>query len=176
MVRLIILSIMLQTALCAYTYNELVLKAQSAIFPKIILLSQNLEEMLVDGEIVYTILYTSDDRESALDLKSSLDDLYDGHINNHKFKVKTLDYDKLSTDINTTAVYALNSEDGITTLLDILKDRDILTFAYDLVNLKRGLLFSLVLEKSTVIYLHRDVLQSSGFKFPDSLYRIVQFY
>jgi len=43
------------TSLSGYSYNEVLIKAQSKIFPKILLLDKKLKDKLIDGKIVYTI-------------------------------------------------------------------------------------------------------------------------
>jgi hypothetical protein len=62
--------------------------------------------------------------------------------------------------MDATVIYALNSDKYIKQVAKIAKQKGIITFAYDINNLKNGLLFSLVLEKSTILYLNKENLNT----------------
>lgn len=158
-----------------YTYDNLLLKAQASIFPKIIMLDKKLESKLVDGKIIYTIVYEKDDYETALEVEKFIDEKYNGHFNDYLYKINLVEFSNLSKETKTSAIYSLNSEKQIKKVAEVAQQKGVVTFSYDIDNLKNGLLFSLVLEKSTVLYCNKNNLHSQDISFVDSLYRIVKF-
>jgi len=158
-----------------YTYDNLLLKAQASIFPKIIMLDKKLESKLVDGKIIYTIVYEKDDYETALEIEKFIDEKYNGHINDYLYKINLVEFSHLTKETQTSAIYSLNSEKQIKKVAEVARQKGVVTFSYDIDNLKNGLLFSLVLEKSTVLYCNKNNLHSQDISFVDSLYRIVKF-
>ena len=57
MKKIILLFFILITWVQAYNYDEVLLKTQASIFPKIMLLNKKVEDKLVDVKIIYTIVY-----------------------------------------------------------------------------------------------------------------------
>ena len=57
MKKVLLLLVIVQSMLFGYNYDDLLIRAQTALFPKILLLDKNLEKKLVDGKIVYLVAY-----------------------------------------------------------------------------------------------------------------------
>ena len=172
---ILLISFLLSTTLFGYNYNELLIKAQSSIFPKLLLLDKKIDQKLVDGEICYTIACETNDYHIAQALKAQMEDKYRRRLGEYPFKVEVILFSELTRDKPMTAIYALNSEEGIAKVSAIGKDLGILTFAYDMANLKDGILLSLMVEKSTILYLNKRTLPEYKVDFVDSLYQIVRF-
>ncbi|MDK9694448.1 MAG: hypothetical protein OEL19_09440 [Sulfurimonas sp.] len=175
MKKILLLLFMFINLAYGYTYDNLLLKAQASIFPKIIMLDKKLESKLVDGKIIYTIVYEKDDYETALEVEKFIDEKYNGHLNDYLYKINLVEFSNLSKETKTSAIYSLNSEKQIKKVAEVAQQKGVVTFSYDIDNLKNGLLFSLVLEKSTVLYCNKNNLHSQDISFVDSLYRIVKF-
>lgn len=175
MVRFSILLFLLVGTLFGYSYNELLIKAQNAIFPKILLLDKNLDQKLVDGEISYTIVCETSDYHTALALKEQMDKRYRQRLGGYPFKVRVVRFEEFTAQNRTTALYVLNSENDIDNVTRLARESGIITFAYDMAKLKEGVLLSLVVEKSTIIYLNKNSLPDYNIDFVDSLYQIVKF-
>ncbi len=158
-----------------YTYNKLLLKAQASIFPKIIMLDKKLDSKLVEGKIIYTIVYEKNDYETALEIEKFIDEKYNGRFNDYAYKINLVEFADLSQETQASAIYSLNSENYIKKVAEIAEQKGVVTFSYDIDNLKNGLLFSLMLEKSTVLYFNKKNLHPYNINFVDSLYQIVKF-
>lgn len=158
-----------------YTYNKLLLKAQASIFPKIIMLDKKVDKKLVNGEIVYVIVYEKDDYYTALEIGEFIESNFKDGMNRYSYKIDLVEYSEFSDETQATAVYALNSDKHIHKVMRSAIRKGIISFAYDINYLKQGILFSLMLEKSTVIYLNKEVLDTKRIDFVDSLYQIVNF-
>lgn len=158
-----------------YTYNKLLLKAQASIFPKIIMLDKQLENKLVDGKIVYTIVYEKEDYHTALEIGEFIEANNRKDKSKYSCKVDLVEFSNFSDETQATAVYVLNSEENIEKVAQGAIKQGIISFTYSINNLKQGILFSLMLEKSTVLYLNKENLNTKKIDFVDSLYQIVNF-
>ncbi len=175
MKKIIFLYLTLVNLAYAYNYNDVLLKAQASIFPKIILLDKKLSDKLLDGKIVYTIVYAENDYQTALEIGNFINTIYNGHFNDYEYKVNLVEFSHLSKETQASAIYVLKSNTDIEKVAKIARDKGIVSFSYDLDNLKQGLLFSLLLEKSTVFYLNKKNLDTQKIDFVDSLLQMVKF-
>jgi len=158
-----------------YSYNEILLKAQASIFPKIMLLDKKIEDKLIDGKIVYTIVYDENDYATALKIKELINNNFKGYFDTYTYRINLVEFSDLSSETKASAIYALNSDRHIKRTANIVMEKGIVAFSYDIDNLKKGLLFSLMLEKSTILYLNKDNLQIQKVDFVDSLLQMVRF-
>jgi len=175
MKKIIFLILTLANLLYAHNYNEVLLKAQASIFPKIVLLDKKLSNKLIDGKIVYTIVYDKNDYQTALDIRKFIDESYDGHFDEYEYKISLVEFSDLSNETQASAIYVLNTSMNMQKVAKIVKEKGVVAFSYDLENLKQVLLFSLLLEKSTVLYLNKENLDTQKVDFLDSLLQIVKF-
>ena len=175
MKKIIFLYLILVNVAYGYNYDELLLKAQASIFPKVMLLDRKVEDKLIDGEIIYTIVYDKSDFYTALEIKKIIDANYKGYFDKYRYKIMLVDFSDFSNNTKTSAIYVLNSDKYIKKVASIALAKGIIAFSYDTRNLKKGLLFSLMLEKSTVLYLNKENLYSQKIDFVDSLLQMVKF-
>ncbi|WP_455756266.1 hypothetical protein [Sulfurimonas sp.] len=173
--RTLILILMLSSLAFGFNYNDVLLKAQISIFPRILLLDKKIESKLVDGKIVFTVVYEDRDHDTALDIAKKIEESYKGKFEKYEYIINTMKFSDLNNETQATAFYTLNSSNNISKVANIAKEKGVVAFAYDTNNLKEGLLFSLVFEKSTTLYLNKDSLVANKIDFDDSLYRIVRF-
>lgn len=173
--RTLILLLMISSLAFAYQYKSVLVNAQISIFPRILLLDKEVEQKLIDGKIVFTIVYEGRDINTASDIANKIDKSYKGKFEQHEYVINLVEFKDLTKDTKATAFYTLNSSEHISKVASIAKEKKIAAFAYDTNNLKKGLLFSLVLEKSTVLYLSKDSLLTNKIDFVDALYHIVRF-
>ena len=172
---LLIVLLFVQNTLFGYNYDELLIRAQTALFPKIMLLDRKLDRKLVDGTILYLIAYEENDSVAALRIRDLLKATYTETIEGHPVEFRTIPFSSIGDDTRATAIYALHSQGHIGKLADVAQAKGIITFAYEIAYLKQGLLFSLMVEKSTVLYLSRSNVQKYDVDFVDVLYQIVRF-
>ncbi|WP_457748912.1 hypothetical protein [Sulfurimonas sp.] len=176
MIRAFLFYFLLAQALFGYTYNDLVLKAQSSIFPKIMLLDKKIEDKLVNNKIIYTIVYDESDYQTALHVKQYINATFKGHFDKYPYEVNLVDFADLSIKTKASALYVLKSSaDNIRKAANIAEEKGIISFSYDINNLKYGLLFSLIIEKSTMLYLNKEYLHIKSIDFVDFLLQMVKF-
>ncbi len=158
-----------------YNYDDIILKAQASIFPKIILLDKKIDDKLIDGKIVYTIVYDKEDHLTASSIEEFINKNFQGHLDTYEYKVNLVDFENFSKETKASAIYVLNLNDRIEKIAKIANEKGIISFSYDMDNLKRGLMFSLVIEKSTVLYLKKEILFAQKIEFVDALLQMVRF-
>jgi hypothetical protein len=176
MKKILLLSFLVAGTLLGYSYNNVVIKAQSSIFPKILLLDKKLKDKLVDGKIVYTIICEPNDYHAAEILRDAMNAQYQNRLNGYVFEVNILLFSQFNKATRATAIYLLNSDTGVDKVTELAKASDCITFAYDTVNLQHGVLLSLMVEKSTVLYLSKKSLHTHNVEFTESLYQIVRIF
>ncbi len=174
MKKFLILLVLLVSALHAYSYNELAIKAQSTIFPKVLLLDKKLTDKLVDGKIVFTIVCEARDLPIAQKLRKSMKAQYDSHLAEYALEIKVMLFSEFTDKTKATAVYLFNSDTDIERVTRLAKSSGYMTFAYDIINLQHGVLLSLIVEKSTVLYLNKKGLSTHDVDFVEPLYQIVK--
>lgn len=175
MKKIIFLYLTLINMAFAYNYDYVLLKAQASIFPKIILLDKKLENKLIDGEIVYTIVYDKNDYDKALKISDYIYENYKGSFDKYRYKINLVDILDFSTKTKASAIYVLQLDKEIQKVANIAKEKGVISFSYDIGNLKDGLMFSLIIEKSTLLYVKKENLYNKNVEFVESLLQIVRF-
>ena len=167
--------LLLAVSVFGFDYDEVLLKTQATIFPKIVLLDKKLDNKLIDEKIVFTIIYPDKDYQTALNVKSFIDTTYNGLFEDYKYEIILMRCSDLSEQTQTTALYILNSCVDVQKIANIAKEKGVISFSYDVNNLQKGLLFSLNIERTTVFYLNRDKVYSDNVDFIDPLLQMVRF-
>jgi len=158
-----------------YNYDEVLLKAQASIFPKIILLDKKIQNKLIDDKIVYTIVYDKADYYTALSIENYINENFNGKLDKYNYKINLVDFKEFSEKTEASAIYVLNLDEHIEKIAIVANNKGVISFSYDINNLKRGLMFSLVIEKSTVLYLEKENLHTTKVEFVDALLQMVRF-
>lgn len=174
--RLWLLIVLAAMPIFGFNYNPLLLKAQASIFPKLLMLAKEPGKLLVNKDIVFAVIHEEEDYESAWQLKKLMEEQYEGHLEGYPFRIVLIDYEKLNDTLEASAVIALHSEKFIHELAQLVIKKKIVSFVGDAVYLKEGFLFSLNLERSTVIYMNKPMLPYYGIEFSDTLYHVVRFF
>lgn len=174
--RLWLITMLIVVPLFGFSYNPLLLRAQASIFPKVLLLVKEPKKLLVEGNIVFAIVYESEDKEPASELKRLMEEQYKGSIEGYPFKVILIQYSKLDEKLECSALLALHSDNHIGFPVKLAIKKKIVTFVEDAAYLKEGYLFSLNLERATVIYMNKPMLPYYGIEFSDTLYHVVRFF
>ena len=176
MIRVFLFFILFVQSLFGYNYDDLLLRADASIFPKIMLMDKKIKNKLIENKIIYTIVYDQCDYETALHVKEYIESIFKDHIDRYPFEVDLVEFSQLSSNTKASAFYVLKSStDNIKKAADIAHQKGIISFSYDINNLKDGLLFSLVIEKTTVLYLNKEYLHTNSIDFDDFLLQTVKF-
>jgi hypothetical protein len=175
MKKILFLYLTLINIVFGYNYDEIVLKAQASIFPKIILLDKKIEDKLIDGKIVYTIIYDKTDHITAQSIEEFINKNFQGQLDKYQYKINLVEFSEFSPGTEASAIYVLNLKEHVEKIAIIAREKGIISFSYDINNLRKGLMFSLVIEKSTVLYLEKENLYTKKVDFVDALLQMVRF-
>lgn len=162
----------------AQNYNDFLLRIQSKIYPKIILLDKKIDKKLINGKIMFGIVYDNDDFFIAQRVKELIKKIYGSRLDRYEFKIIPIEMLNIldSKYADYSYLYILKSiPDRLKQLSLFVKKHNIITFTYDKEELKYGFLFSLDIEKKPIIYMNKKVL-NKDLEFTPYLYRIVRFY
>ena len=175
MKKIIFLYLLFINIAFGYNYDDVLLKAQASIFPKVILLDKKIEDKLIEDKIVYTIVYDKIDYLTASSIKEFIDKNFQGQLDKYNYKVNLVEINEFSKETEASAIYVLNLNEHIEKIANIAKEKGIISFSYSINNLKKGLMFSLIIEKSTVLYLKKENLYTKKIDFVDALLQMVRF-
>jgi len=176
MIRIFLFFILFVSSLFGYNYDELLLKADATIFPKIMLMDKKIKNKLIDNKIIYTIVYSPCDYETALHVKEYIETIFKKHMDKYPYELDLVEFSHLSLNTKASALYILKSStQNIKKAANIARQKGIISFSYDVNYLKYGLLFSLVIENSTILYLNKEYFHMKNIDFVDYLLSMVRF-
>lgn len=156
-------------------YNTLLLRAQSTVFPKIIMLDEDLDKKLNDNVITFQIIYSETDKQTAERLKNFINEKYGKSFGGKEFNVSMSSYNDFSEEKISTAYFLLKgtteTHESITEFAAINKR---LVFCYDYSDFSHKTLISLQVKEKTYIYLNKTAIHDYGIKFKPVFYNIVK--
>jgi len=158
--------------LSATHYNSTVLELEAKLFPKIILLSEQ-----IDKKAPYLDLYiiTEDiDRESAQDLKYMIEDYYPKKISNKTIRVSIKEFSSFKKRPDALIVLYHNAKE-LTQIALWANKNNVISLAYDPSYMEYGIMGSLYVGKVTKPYLNRAIMQKYNFKFNPYLLKLSKF-
>ncbi|WP_457592218.1 hypothetical protein [Hydrogenimonas sp.] len=174
--RFLALALIFLQSLWGYTYNELLIDAQSRIYPKLLMLEEGIAARHKDKPVVFTVVYAPEDEFVAERIVEKIETYYDHSLGGIPFEADMATFDEVDLELHSDAFYILKGDvEDIRKTVEYALQKKITVFVYDYKDLKEGALFALTIEQTTVIYLNRAILQKAGVLFAPSLYSIVRF-
>lgn len=156
-------------------YDQLLLRAQATVFPKIILLDKNVMEKTDHGVISLNIVHSEEEKEYALEAKSMIDEKYKGKLKNFEFVVNLVNVDEEKTIEDATSYYFFNmASKKKKDLLMKAKKHNKICFGYSDADFSKDILISLLLKEKTYIYLNKSSLNEYNIKFNPIFYKITK--
>ncbi len=175
MLRLFLFVFMYISGLWGYSYNELLLKTQVKIYPKIILLDMELENKISqDRGIRLGIVYDKGDFITAEYLRTLIKSVYKDRLSKYLFFAEPVSMeDIIDGKRRFHYLYILKgAPDRLRQLARKSKILRAITFTYDKEDLRYGFLFSIGIEKRTVIYLNSGALDN--FRFTKYIFQLAK--
>lgn len=159
----------------ADTYDPLLLRAQASIFPKIILLDQDLNKKTPDNKVVITIVSTIRDPQIAEQLKKLIEDKYGGSLGNKKLKVNVTTFDKFNSNTLSTVYIVLDAPGSmIEKVVSYASSHERIVFSYSYADFVYNTLISLHVKEKTYIYINKSAVQSYGIRFLPVFYALTK--
>lgn len=166
---------LLITSLYGIDYDNLLLRAQSSMYPKILLLDKNIGEKLTDSAIQLSVVYEDEEVDIANAIKNLIEEKYNGKVGKYQLNIKLLHVNNFSEVDTSSAYYFLdlsnNKKESIIAHA-VLNNR--ICFSYDYKDFDKNTLISLFLKEKTYIYLNKSVLSDYNIKFIPIFYNIAK--
>jgi len=163
------------TSLFSSEYDDLLLRAQASMYPKIILLDKNINTKIIDNMVSLTIIYEKKEMDRAKKFKDMIDHEYNSKIGTYEFKVNLLSIKNFS-DLDTSTAYYIFDTAGTNKKPVILHsiDNNRICFSYNYKDFNKGALISLFLKEKTYIYINKSFINVYSIKFVPIFYKIAK--
>ena len=159
----------------ADAYDHLLLRAQASIYPKIILLDQDLKNKLHDGSIVITIVSNDQDMIVANEYREYMLEKYPEKLDDKKIIVNTTTFDNLDKQPLSTAYIVMRGSDGLfKKVADYASSHARILFSYGRSGLESDALINLQVKEKTYIYVGKDSVKKYGINFMPVFYKVVK--
>lgn len=159
----------------AAEYDQLLLKTQASIFPKIILLDKDIETKIASNEIVISIIHSINDHVTAVTLKNLMEESYKENLGNKKLIIRLIDFDKFEETDVATAYFIMQGSSKIheKVTAHAAKNKRV-CFSYNYKDFENNALISLLIKEKTYVYLNKSAIHDYDIKFLPLFYKIVK--
>ncbi len=162
-------------SLYSYEFDELLLRAQASMFPKIIVLDQEINLKTINNTVLISIIYNNNEAKEAKNFKNLITKEYKEKLGSYNLVIKTVHVDEFSSADGSSAYFIFdalgkNKKDVVT---HAIKNKRI-CFSYSNKSFANNTLISLFLKERTYIYLNKSALNEYKIKFAPIFYKIAK--
>ena len=170
-----IILILFSISLFSAEYDSLLLRAQASIFPKIMLLDNDISNKINDKELVLSIVYEDTEYLSAKKFKKMIDSEHKNSLGDLIFESRLVNIKDFNTKQTSAAYYVFDTRSSdIKKVISHAKDTQRICFGYNYKDFDENILISLFVKEKMYIYLNKSVLQDYDIKFTPIFYKIVK--
>ena len=167
--------LMLGSSVSANTYDPLLLRAQASIFPKIVLLDQDLKKKINNDEVVIVIVSTVYDQYVAKKLKVLIKNKYGDSLGVKKLTVNIKIFDEIDNSSLATAYIVLDgAASNIKKVVSYASSHERAVFSYSYSDFEYDTLISLFVKERTYVYLNKSAIRLYGIRFMPVFYKITK--
>jgi len=171
----LLLLLFLSIELMALSIDPLLLKAQASIFPKIMLLDNDISIKTTDKKLVFSIIHTDSERKIAQKLKELIDNEYANKLGELNLETRLSNIKDFDGKEDAAAYYIFDASSA--KMKDVVSHAELthrICFGYNYKDFDKNVLVSLFLKEKTYIYLNKSALQEYQIKFTPIFYRIAK--
>lgn len=159
----------------ATTYDPLLLRAQSSIFPKIVLLDKDVAIKSPDNEVLITVVSMKQDVSIAQQLQSTIKEKYGDHLGDKKLIINMVAFEDIEKAPLATAYIVLQgSRADYEGVVSIASANNRIVFSYSYTDFEYKPLISLYVKEKTYIYVNKSSLQLYDIKFLPVFYKLTK--
>ena len=170
--RVLSLLLLLSLQLSAIEYNATLLVLEAKIFPKMILLNENIDKDAQDLSIY--ILSEEIDVHVAVELKENIEANYPDKVSGKFIKVYVKKFDTF-TNFPDAVIVLNHEEEKLEEIALWANENGVISLGYDPAYMEYGILGSLYLGISTKPYFNAKKILKHGFIFNPNLLKISKF-
>lgn len=153
--------------------DNILLNTHIKMIPKIMFL--DLKTSSKSNIATLAIAYEPNRKALAQNIADEINQIYNGKVGNLNFIAVAVNVNDLLLRKDITFTYLTSmSNQSVDKIAAWAISGSIPTFSYDLSDLEHGILGSIVIERSTVIYINKNVLKEGKFRFNDTLFQLAR--
>jgi hypothetical protein len=155
--------------------DPLLMRAQSVIFPKIILLDKDLSEKTAANVVVIKIVHAAAEKQDALEMQKLIEAEYKNNLGVNPLRVETLQLDEFGGQDPATAYILMSGPAALhQKITQFASGHRRVVFSYDYKDMKNNALVSMLMKEKTYIYLNKSAMQQYDVRFLPLFYKIVK--
>lgn len=159
----------------AVDYDHLLLKAQAAMFPKIMLLDREVVSKAIQQRYEIAIVYEEIDVLTAQSLQAMIRKKYQNKLGSYPLIVRIYPFQEVVQKPLATAYFVLQgTNENIKALSDWAAKQNRLLFSYDYREFQQDALLSVLLKEKTYVYMNKRAIAQYNIEFQPVFYKIVK--
>lgn len=156
-------------------YDPLLLRAQATVFPKIIMLDEEIDKKIEKNVVSFQLFFSDKDKQTAERLKELIQENYGQSFGDKEFNVTISSFNDFSQQNIATAYFLLKgTPENHQRITQHAANNRRLVFCYDYNDFSHKPLISLQVKEKTYIYLNKTAIHDYGIKFKPLFYNIVK--
>jgi uncharacterized membrane protein len=170
-----LLTLLITALFTVHAEDTILLNAHIRMIPKIMALDTQALSHNPSGKATLAIVYDNNRRNNAKKIADEINNNYNGNVGVLPFVAIPLSVDELVIRRDIAFTYLIDmSKISVNRVAAWGSINNIPTFSYNAQNLDLGILGTIVIERSTVIYINKNVLKAGKFRFNDTLFQIAR--
>ena len=159
----------------AKSEDQLLLNAHIRMIPKIMFLDTQVSSHNTGEKAILGVIYAGNRKNSAKKIAEEFNTYHNGKVGSFSFIATAISAEELLMRNDIACAYLIEMDDSsIKRVASWGISQSVPTFSYDTRALDLGILGSISIERTTVIYLNKRVLKSAKFRFHSSLFQIAK--
>lgn len=168
-----ILFSMLLVLFSLYGEDSVLVNTHIRMIPKIMALDSKVQSKNLKSTLA--IVYEGNRKNIAKNIADEINLNHNGKVANLSFIATALNVDELFLRHDVSFVYVTKmSEKSVKKIAQWGIENTIPTFSYELSDLENGILGSIAIERSTIIYLNKPIYREGKFQFNETLLQVAR--
>lgn len=171
-----ILFLMLIGFLFSKADESFLMQTHIRMLPKIMALDTRLASKGPSSKLILAIVYDSNKKTNAQFIANEMNKIHNGKVSNFTFTALPISVDELMTRKEIAFVYSIQhtNAQSIKKVAAWGIANTVPTFSYDVNDIELGVLGSIAIERSTIIYINKNTLKEGKYRFNDTLFQIAR--
>lgn len=172
-----ILAILLITFSLAFASDPLIINAHVRMLPKIMALDTRLSSKTDTSKKIFAVVYDGYQKSEAQSIADAINKTHNGKVSTLSFSAISLSTNELIERKDIAFVYVIQkcNPKSLKKIASWGIENSIPTFSYDVADLEYGILGSIAIERTSIIYISKKNLKEGKYHFDEALYQITRF-